>query len=239
MTSTRTIATKSIDDLGGSTSVLARQRRDHQELNDMLDELEAAAPDGQPALLRRIWRLAFRHAFAEEAVLWPALRRFVDGSDALTLQVEEEHQAISTLAVELESMGPADEAWSGTVAAVVQLLRADTRDEEDLLLPRLQDVLDGHALRRLGATWGAVRRVAPTRPHPVVSRRPPGNVLAAVPLSALDRARDGLDAVADRFDGRVGSGVAASASGLLASVTGLVERMPPLRRGERSKTRVD
>lgn len=166
------------------------------------------------------------------------MRRRVDGGEELTLRVEEEHQEISALAAELERMDPTDEGWAATVASVVELLRKDARDEEDVLLAHLRQALDDGALRRLGTTWAAVRRIAPTRPHPVVSRRPPGNVLTAVPLGPLDRARDGLDALAQRFDGRAGSTVAASASTVLAGVSRLVERFPQLRRGERPSTSV-
>jgi hypothetical protein len=35
-----------------------------------------------------------------------------------------------------------------------------------------------------------VRATAPTRPHPGVPRRLPGNALLGVPLSAFDRLRD-------------------------------------------------
>ena len=66
-------------------------------------------------------------------------------------------------------------------------------DEEDVLLPRPQAVLSRTRLRALGPAWEVVRRTAPTHAHPVVARRPPGNVLAAVALSVLDRARDLVD----------------------------------------------
>ena len=39
--------------------------------------------------------------------------------------------------------------------------------------------LDASALRRLGVAWEAVRRTAPTRTHPIVSRRPPGTPCSA------------------------------------------------------------
>lgn len=240
MTAQPSIALQSVDDIGGPTSVLARQRRDHQQLNEMLDELHAAGADRQAVLLRAIWRLAFSHAFAEEAVLWPVLRRTVESGDDLTLDVEEEHQAICTLAVDLENMGPADERWTGCLAGLAELLRADARDEEDVLLPRLQEELDDAALRRLGMAWATVRRVAPTRPHPVVSRRPPGNMLAALPLGPLDRARDGLDALAGLLEQRwaPGAAAAAAASEALARVAGFVERVPAVRRGQRATTEV-
>ncbi|WP_437013900.1 hypothetical protein [Streptomyces sp. enrichment culture] len=40
-----------------------------------------------------------------------------------------------------------------------------------------------------------MRKSAPTHPHPVIPRRPPGNAVMGVPLSLYDRLRDllGLD----------------------------------------------
>ncbi|MFD4990228.1 hypothetical protein [Streptomyces sp. NPDC058374] len=73
---------------------------------------------------------------------------------------------------------------------IFALIREDIRDEEDELLPWLQDALGPAWLRRLGAAWEAVRRSAPTHPHPAVPRRPPGNALLGVPLSGYDRVRD-------------------------------------------------
>ena len=72
------------------------------------------------------------------------------------------------------------------------VLDHDVRTEEDELLPRLQQSLTPRGLRLLGWQWELVRRISPTRPHPVVSRRPPGQTLSALPLTVLDRARDGL-----------------------------------------------
>jgi len=237
MPAPQTIAGQSIDALGGPASVLVRQRRDHEELEALLEELERSPCEAQPQVLRRVWRLAFSHAFAEEAVLWPALRRHVDDGDQLTLRIEQEHQAICALAVEIEELDPTHDEWAAKVAAVAELLRTDARDEEDVVLPHLQQALDPSALRRLGTTWEAVRRVAPTRPHPVVSRRPPGNVLSAAPLAALDRTRDRLDRLAQPRGGRAGWKPAASLSSAIASLAGSIERLPPLRRGEDPSTR--
>ncbi|MET8767894.1 hypothetical protein [Streptomyces sp. NPDC004658] len=59
-------------------------------------------------------------------------------------------------------------------------------------------------LRTLGTTWAAVRRTAPTQPHPVIPRRPPGNAPLGVPLSVHDRLRDalGVGGVPPRGGGR-------------------------------------
>ncbi|MCB5177976.1 hemerythrin domain-containing protein [Streptomyces antimicrobicus] len=192
----RSIAQQSVDELGGQSSVLARQRRDHEELDRLMHRYASGglhAAERQKTL-KEIFQLTFSHAFAEETVLWPALRRLAPDGAELTARVEEEHQQINELATRIESTEPDDPRHDELTADAFALIRQDIREEEDVLLPRLQEVLghDGARLRRLGTTWETVRRTAPTRPHPGVSRRPPGNALAGVPLSAVDRARDAL-----------------------------------------------
>ena len=232
----RTIADQTDVELGGRGSVLVRQRRDHVDLDHLLERCAATDGDEQLGVLNRIYRLVFSHAFAEEAVLWPALRRSVPDGEALTLRVEQEHQEINDLVTRLERARPGDPGREALLGEVVDLLRRDVRDEEDLLLPRLQEHLDPAALRRLGRSWELVRRIAPTRPHPVVSRRPPGNVLSALPLSLVDRSRDALDGVGRRWPRPLG-GAASATSAALAEVAGAIERLPGMRRGERPATR--
>jgi hypothetical protein len=176
----------------------------------------------------------FSHAFAEEAVLWPTLRRLLPDGEALTLRVEQEHQEVNELVVALEEAGHGPERQR-LLDRLVEVLREDVRDEEDELLPRLQERADTRDLVRLGWAWEAVRRTAPTRPHPVVARRPPGNTLSALPLSAIDRTRDLVDRAARR------SGLPArerlrATSGVLARMAGAVEQLPPMKRGEHPST---
>jgi hypothetical protein len=214
----RSIADQSEAELGGSGSVLARQRRDHQELDRLMARHRATTGDEQAEALNGITRLAFSHAFAEEAVLWPAIRRSVPDGDALTLRIEQEHQEINELTAALERTPPGERRDELT-ERLLDLLDTDVRDEEDVVLPRLQQAVSADELRALGRRWAAVRRIAPTRPHPVVSRRPPGNVLSALPLSLLDRSRDRLDKAARGADGPV-AGASRGASRVLASVAG-------------------
>jgi hypothetical protein len=70
----------------------------------------------------------------------------------------------------------------------------------------------------------------------VVSRRPPGNVLAALPLTLIDRSRDVLDVAGRRLPPSLAGGPAA-ASRALAVAAGAVERLRPLQRGEDPSTR--
>jgi hemerythrin superfamily protein len=232
---TRSIAHQTVDELGGPGSVLVRQRDDHVELDRLLHELDGTTGTAQERVLRKIDRLVFSHAFAEETVLWPVLRRVLPDGEALTLRVEEEHQEVNELVTTLETTGHDDPRRAELLARLVAVLREDVRDEEDVLFPRLQERVDGAELRRLGRRWELVRRISPTRPHPTVSRRPPGNAASALPLSLLDRTRDLVDAGVQRGLGPVAPAGRAVSRGL-AVVAGLVERVPPARTGDRPST---
>jgi hemerythrin superfamily protein len=231
----RSIAEQTVDELGGPGSVLVRQRDDHIELDRLLQELDGSTGAAQEEVLTRIDRLVFSHAFAEETVLWPVLRRVLPDGEALTLQVEKEHQEVNELVSALEADGPDDPRRPARLARLVEVLREDVRDEEDVLFPRLQGAVPADELRRLGRRWDLMRRISPTRPHPTVSRRPPGNALSGLPLSVLDRTRDAVDAGVRRAPAQLApAGVALSRG--LAAVAGLVERMPPARSGDQPPT---
>ena len=231
----RSIADQSVEELGGPGSVLVRQRRDHIQLDRLLHELDGTTDRDQEEVLIRIDRLVFSHAFAEESVLWPVVRRVLPDGEELTLRIESEHQEVNELVSELETLGHDDPRRAQRLSRLVEVLREDVRDEEDVLLPRLQERLDAHELRALGRRWELVRRISPTRPHPTVSRRPPGNVLSALPLSALDRSRDVVDAVVRRVPAGLAPAGEVVSRGL-AGLAGLVERTPPARRGDRPPT---
>jgi hemerythrin superfamily protein len=231
----RSIADQTVSELGGPGSVLVRQRNDHMELDRLLQELDGSTGTAQEQVLRRIDRLVFSHAFAEETVLWPVIRRVLPDGEALTLQVEEEHQEVNELVAELETLGHDDPRRPERLARLVTVLKEDVRDEEDVMFPRLQEALDAKALRRLGLQWEVARRVSPTRPHPTVSRRPPGNAVSGLPLSLLDRSRDLVDAGVQHAPAQLAPAGQAVSRGL-AAVAGWVERVPLARRGDQPPT---
>ncbi|EYT62343.1 cation-binding protein [Dietzia sp. UCD-THP] len=232
------IADQTTTQLGGRLSVLSRQKLDHVKLDRLLRQLDHADAREERQVLLRVYRLVFPHAFAEEAVLWPVLRRVLPDGHQLTLEVEHEHQEVNELVVRLENLPADDPARPGVLARFVEVLRDDVRDEEDQLLPRLQERLGHGRLTALGLAWEVVRRTAPTRAHPVVARRPPGNVAAALPLTVIDRVRDALDTAALRRPALSASPLH-RASARLGALAHAIEHLPLLRRGEDPTTRTE
>lgn len=223
------------EQLGGRWTILNRQKADYVALERPLDRLADTPPAQQDAVLRRIYRLVFPHAFAEEAVLWPVIRRVLPDGAALTLRIEQEHQRINERVSRLEALEPGSAAHRQTLDRLVPLLREDVRDEEDALFPRLQARLSVTQLRLLGLAWEGVRRIAPTRPHPVVARRPPGNMLSGLPLTLLDRCRDAIDRAIQHRHRAV---ALTTTSRALRDTAHAVEYAPGMRSGEDSSTRI-
>jgi iron-sulfur cluster repair protein YtfE (RIC family) len=232
----RSIAEQSVEELGGSSSVLVRMRREHGEQEALLQRLESTTGDAQDEVLTRLWRLVFTHAYAEETVVWPAIRAVSTDGEELTLHIEQGHQKLSELAAALDRTRPGEPGREELITELAAELRLDIREEEDVLLPRLRAGAGDRRLRGLGAAWVLVRHTAPTRPHVAVSRRPPGNVIAALPLSVLDRCRDRVDRVARTGAGRTRT-VAETASWALTKAAGAVERSRLVQAGERARTR--
>ncbi|PYF98879.1 Hemerythrin HHE cation binding domain-containing protein [Georgenia satyanarayanai] len=174
----RFIADQTVAELGGWVSVLTRQKKDHVTLDRLLHDLHRTSGEEQAAVIQRIYRLVFPHAFAEESVLWPTLRRVLPDGHELSLEVEQEHQEVNELVTRLEGMGHGDPERGAVLDRVTVVLRDDVRDEEDVLLPRLQQAVSARDLRRPGVLWEVVRRVS--RPAPTPSSR-------AVPRGASSR----------------------------------------------------
>lgn len=216
----RSVAAQSFEELGGRESILVEQRLDHAVLDQLMAEAERAAdPWALAEAVAELSQRALRHAFAEETVLFPACREHLGAeAEAWTADVDAKHQEINELLQQI-SGADIDADVSAAVARVCALIRADAREEEDALLPRLQEVLDPEALRALGSAWQAARVAAPIRPHPRIPRRPPANALAAPVLTVTDRLR-GPAAPAPRPRAGalrlVGAGLLAGALGVAA-----------------------
>jgi hemerythrin superfamily protein len=230
------VADQTTDQLGGPLSVLVRQKRDHVRLSALMERLRGTTGEDQAAVLLDINRLVFPHAFAEESVLWPVMRRVLPDGEELTLEVEREHQEVNELVKKLEGLDDGSPERAQVLGRLTEVLDDDVRDEEDALFPRLQERIGRRELQVLGVLWELVRRVAPTRAHPVVARRPPGNVAAALPLSVLDRCRDLVDRALLGADGPAVPALHRISS-VLAGASHTVELLPIMRSGEDPSTR--
>lgn len=179
--------------LGRVGDIVVLQRRDHARMERLLRQYERGTTTTKQRSYAHIVELVTKHAFAEETVLFPAARKALESAgERVTADIEAKHQRVNDLMVELEASEPGEASFERGTAELFALLRADAREEEDVLLVALAKHADRATMQHIGAAWATARATAPNRPHPKISRRPPGNLLAGLPLSIIDRVRKAL-----------------------------------------------
>jgi len=96
------------------------------------------------------------HSRIEEQVLYPELRRLVDGGDDLADESVDEHAVIASLIARMQDSPPAD--LRGVVESIAADVGAHVRREEDVVFPAMREAgVDADAL---GARLEDARRHA-------------------------------------------------------------------------------
>jgi hemerythrin superfamily protein len=91
-------------------------------------------------LLMKLGYALDKHAYAEEHVVYPALREANEKADAEGL--ENEHGEVKEFLYRLNHMAADDPAWIGTVREFRASVEAHARMEEEQVFPRLRGEID-------------------------------------------------------------------------------------------------
>ncbi|SDL38693.1 Hemerythrin HHE cation binding domain-containing protein [Nonomuraea maritima] len=168
---------------------------DHREVEGMFGELERMTgryDEKVKLLAEQVVIELVRHAVAEEAYLYPAVREHVPGGDPLADKELAEHAEAERTMKKLEELQPDDEAFWPTMDRLMAEIRQHVRDEENDLFPRLRQACSEEQLKELGEKIQRAKKTAPTRPHPSAPDEPPANKLLAPGAGLVDRLRDVL-----------------------------------------------
>lgn len=92
------------------------------------------------ALLVKLGHALDKHAYAEEHVVYPALREANDRADAEGLETE--HGEVKTFLYRLQNMAADVPEWLATVSDFRNSVSAHARTEEDEVFPRLRREID-------------------------------------------------------------------------------------------------
>jgi hemerythrin superfamily protein len=170
-------------------SLLKADHRAVEELFDKLDQLDGTAR-GKKSLVEKIIRELSIHSSIEEQVFYPEVKKTVPGAAEMVLESLEEHSVVKWELLALESMDVTDERFDAKIKVLRDTVMHHVEEEEGHLFPKVRDALSVAQLSELGAALERARKTAPTRPHPRAPNEPPGNVIANIGASVLDRARD-------------------------------------------------
>ncbi|MBB2913173.1 hemerythrin superfamily protein [Streptosporangium becharense] len=169
---------------------------DHREVEQLFGQLEMLRgvdeSERRRDLTEKVITELIRHSIAEEAYLYPATRKFVPGGDALADRELSEHAEAEQLMKDLEKTDVGDPRFDQLLTRFMGVIRQHVQEEEGELFPQLARHAGTEELRELGGKVQAIKKVAPTRPHPMAPDTPPANKLLAPGVGLVDRVRDAL-----------------------------------------------
>ncbi|MEW2625859.1 hemerythrin domain-containing protein [Streptomyces sp. NPDC048106] len=180
--------------MGHGGNVVQELTTDHREVEQLFGRIEALPP-GSPErreLADEVTIELVRHSVAEEAYLYPAVRKHVDGGEALADKELEDHAQAEQIMKDLEGLPADDPRFDTLMARLVSEIRSHLTDEEGNLFPKLEAACSAEALMDLGDKVRRAKKTAPTRPHPSAPDTPPANKLLAPGAGLVDRLRDAL-----------------------------------------------
>ncbi len=170
--------------------VLTDQHREVEQMFVALERIDGAAGEEALVLARQVVIALVQHSVSEEIHLYPAVRKHLDGGDALADREIAEHDKAEQTMKRLDGLLPDGEDFWSAVHELIREVRRHVQEEEQELFPGLQEACWPDELRDLGRKVQRAQRTAPTRPHPG-SPSEGGALAAAAPGAGLvDRIRD-------------------------------------------------
>ncbi|MET7876005.1 hemerythrin domain-containing protein [Micromonospora profundi] len=167
---------------------------DHHEVEALFVELETrqGTPEYRRQLVDVVIAELVRHAIAEEAYVYPTARKALPDGDQIAEHEIAEHADAERTMKDLESVDPSDPRFDELLAHLTSTIRHHVQEEENDLFPRLRAATAREELVELAGKVTAIKKIAPTRPHPSAPDRPPANKLLAPGTGLVDRMRDAL-----------------------------------------------
>ena len=171
--------------------------QDHREVEEMfheLEELRGRTSDEDRARRKTLVDKAtielVRHAVAEETQVYPAVKEKV--SDAEAERAKREHAEAEKTMKELERLDPEDPAFDEQLGTLMREIRTHVAEEEGVMFTHMRQVFSQEELEKLGGRVDAVKKVAPTRPHPMTPNDATVRLAVGPAASLFDRLRDAV-----------------------------------------------
>ncbi|PQP19544.1 hemerythrin domain-containing protein [Rhodococcus opacus] len=168
--------------------------QDHREVERIFAELEGLTGADTRArrqdLVEQVTIELVKHSVAEEAEVYPAVRAKV--SEAAAQRALGEHAEAEQTMKRLESMTPGDPGFDTELATLMREIRQHVAEEEGQMFADMRRVFSPEELVELGRKVEAVKKLAPTRPHPAAPDTPPGETILRPAAGLLDRLRDAV-----------------------------------------------
>jgi hemerythrin-like domain-containing protein len=170
---------------------------DHREFDRIFTELEGLRGRTEPETLKRKRELVdevtiglVKHSVAEETQVYPRVEKQIDKDEAE--HSKHEHAEAEETMKRLERMDPDDPGFDGAVAELIAEIRHHVQEEESRMFSELRANFSREELVEMAGKVESVKKIAPTRAHPMTPNEA-GVRLAVGPVaSLLDHLRDAV-----------------------------------------------
>jgi hemerythrin superfamily protein len=177
------------------TNLIQLLLQDHQEAKQMLERFDTLPASKRDEGFCELTHTLVRHEVAEEEVVYPQLRRYVDGGDDLAdMRIAEQAKAEQLLA-DMEKAGVDSPEFPSMFTTLRSEVLAHAEAEEHSVFPELTATLHADDLRTMAKRYQMAKRAAPTHPHPHAPDTPPGNLVMGPVASIIDHVRDAVRGV--------------------------------------------
>ncbi|MEU8955281.1 hemerythrin domain-containing protein [Streptomyces sp. NPDC048518] len=173
------------------TDVVGLLMRQHGDIRNLFDEVEAATGDERRTAWRHLVRLLAVHETAEEEVVHPFARHaFAGGTQVVDDRLAEEKAAKGTLA-DLDDYDTDDPKFMPQLLKLRKDVQEHARAEERYEFTHIRRSTDVTDLAAMAKAVKAAEAMAPTRPHPGVESGAANMALGPV-AALMDRTRDAV-----------------------------------------------
>jgi len=134
------------DDMINALELLEEQ---HQEVEDLIDEIEDAEGSEKEALFREMADKLAAHSAIEEKLFYPTV--MADQTHEMLIEATEEHLAVKRLLADMLAMDVDDEHFDAKLKVLKENVRHHAHDEEeDKLFPKVRKLMSKDELAALG-----------------------------------------------------------------------------------------
>ena len=143
---------------------------DHERVRALFEDFDAlseSALDEQQTLASEILDALTVHAFIEEQVLYPAVRKANETLKDEVLESLEEHHAMKVMIAEINEMSPEDERFRAKVTVLKEEVLHHVEEEEQEMFPRVRKAMNEVELTALRDELEEAEDRAPSQPEPL------------------------------------------------------------------------
>jgi hemerythrin-like domain-containing protein len=170
---------------------------DHREFDRIFTELEGLRGRSEPETLQRKRELVdevtiglVKHSVAEETQVYPRVEKQVDKEEAE--HSKEEHSEAEETMKRLERMDPGDPEFDPAVEELIREIRHHVEHEESRMFAELRASFSHEELVQMAEKVETVKKLGPTRPHPMTPNEGVVRTVAGPVASLLDHLRDAV-----------------------------------------------